>query len=151
MILTCRRELGYRPHGPLEVAHVIGVTIAEPVRVGVIHAATGNATVGASRVSRVIERAESVLARLSITCFFEKHGVDGGPARGVVPLSSARTAAERGVRSGLLINRLRSKKRPSPELDPDPVEQASHVAHPLRVDLAWILAREDVVRRDHWR
>src|SRR5260370_22411743 len=103
MILTCRRELGYRPHGPLEVAHVIGVTIAEPVRVGVIHAATGNAPVGAGKVSRVIERAESVLARLSITCFFEKHGVDGGPARGVVTLSGARTAAELLFRGGLFV------------------------------------------------
>src|SRR5882762_1303915 len=121
MILAYRRELGNRSHGPLEMAQVIGITVAEPVRIAIVHAATRNAPVGAGEVCAVIQRTESILARLPVARFLEKHGVDGSPPRGMVPLPGARAAAERGVRSGLLINGLRAEKRTAPELDSDPV------------------------------
>src|ERR1017187_5967333 len=93
MVLAGGGEFRNGSHGPLEVAQVIGIAVAEPVRIVVVQAAAGDPAVRRSEVRAVIQAAEGVFAGLPIARFFEVHGADGGPAGGVVSLTGARAAA----------------------------------------------------------
>src|ERR1035438_6353391 len=147
MILAGGGEFGNRTHGPLEVAQVIGIAVTEPVRIVVVQAAAGDPAIRCGEVRAVIQAAEGVFAGLPIPGFLEVHGVDGGPARGVVALSGARATAERSIRRGLFVDGLRAEERATAEAELNPVEKAADVAHPLRVDFGGVLARQDVIRR----
>src|ERR1700686_1531200 len=115
-------KFGNRAHGPLEVAHVVGVTVAEPVVILVVHAAAGDPPVASREVRGVVQGSKRVLARLSVAGLFEEQGVDCGPARGMVPLARSGAATEAGIGGRLLVDGLRAEERPAAELYPNPIE-----------------------------
>src|SRR2546426_11967932 len=102
MVLARRRQVRDGSHRPVEVAQVVRVAVAEPVLPAEPHAAAGDPTVRAGKVSGGAERAEGVLARLRVTRLLVIQGVDGGRARRGAAQPRARTGTLIGCRHALL-------------------------------------------------
>src|SRR5437867_5128983 len=124
MIFALRSEFRQGPHRPIEMAKVVAVAVAEPVRVAEPAAAARNFAVIAREVRRVIQRAEGVLAGLAVPCEFKVHGVDRSPARGVAPETRPR-AATPAARGPLFVNAPCSEVGAAAESLSNPVDDVS--------------------------
>src|SRR5437588_2421035 len=104
MVLPCRRKFGNGAHRPEVVANVIAIAVIEPVRVGVVQTTAGDLAVRRGKISRVVERAKGVFARLRVAGLLVIHGIDRGPTGGIAGQAGAGTAAP-AIGGSLLINR----------------------------------------------
>ena len=114
MILTLGREFRNGAHRPDEVTQVVGVAITEPKLTAEAGPAAGDSPIGKGEIRGVVERTESVFARLAVSRLFVVHGVNRGPSRGVAAQTCARTAAHVVRGRALFINRPGAEERAAP-------------------------------------
>src|SRR5207247_4913735 len=115
MILARGSELRNGSHCPEIVADVVGVAVVEPVGIGIVQSATGDAAIRRREICGIVQRSERVFTGLTIARLLIIHGINGRPAGGVAGQACARTATV-PIRRSLLVNRPRAKVSTTPEL-----------------------------------
>src|ERR1039458_321829 len=128
MVLSFRCELRHRSHRPEKIPDIVSVSVVPPIRIGVIEAATCDLAILGGKVGGVIQRAKSILARLSIMGTFIIERIDSSPPRRVAGQAGARTTSDVVRRRALLVDGPCAEIRTSPEALFHPIEQMAGVA-----------------------